>query len=193
MLNLVTPPAVEPVSVADVKAHLRVDIDDDDTLLGGLITAAREWCEMFTWRAFIEQTWDYGLGGWPARAIAVPRPNLLSVTSVTYYDEANASAVFNSANYYVDTLSKPGRIVLNAGSNWPSATLRPVNGVIVRFVAGFGDEGTDVPEAIRTAIKLLVGDLYENRESTIVAQGVSVVDAPFGVKALLMPYRMKGF
>lgn len=192
MLQLITAPTEEPITLAEAKLHLRVDTDADDALITAFITAARQWAEEYTWRAFVTQTWDYALDAWPHNGqIYMPRPTLQSVTTVTYTDENGSAAVMSDADYFVDVIKKPGRIVLNSNSTWPSVTLRRSSGIVIRFVAGYG-AASAVPEQVKAAIKLIVGDLYENRESTIVAQGVSVVDAPFGAKALLNPLRMRG-
>lgn len=185
-----TGPAEEPVTVAEAKAHLRVDSAADDALIGSLITAAREHVESHCRRALVAQTWDLFLDGWPVgEEIVLPLPRLVSVESVQYHDAGGGSTTFGAGNYVVDVAGEPGRVRLVAGVSWPSAELRVVNGVQVRFVAGYGGAG-DVPRAVRQAVLLLVGALYENREEVIVAQGVSVGVLPFGVGALLGPYRV---
>ena len=84
-------------------------------------------------------------------------------------------------------------MVLKKGEAWPSVTLAAANGVRVRYVAGYGAAGSNVPQAIRQAILLVIGSLYENREDVLVAQGVSIGVLPFGVVALLAPYRIYGW
>lgn len=188
-LTLVTGPAGEPVDVEAAKAHLRVDIDDDDDLIGGLIVAARQHVEAHTRRALMTQTWELVRDYFPAGGIRVPLPPLQSVESITYIDEDGGEGVVPAEDYLVDTAQQPGRIVLRNGASWPAVTLQEVGGVRVRFTAGYGD-AEDVPQGIKQAILLLVGTLYENREDTLVAQGVTVMRIPFGVEALLMPLRV---
>lgn len=188
-LVMVTGPAEEPVSVEEAKLHLRVSTAADDALIGYLIAAAREWVETFCRRALVTQTWDLFLDAWPTGdQIVLSYPPLRSVTSVQFHRADGTSGTVSSLEYVVDTASEPGRLRLVAGAGWPAAELRVVNGVQVRFSAGYGGAG-DVPEGIRQAIKLLVGGLYENREEVIVAQGVSIGVLPFGVRALLSPFR----
>lgn len=188
-VTLVTPPAVEPVSLIEAKSHLRVDFSDDDTLIRSYITAARGYVEQHLRRALVTQTWESVLDYWPATGrLMLPFPPLQSVTSVTYYDEDGASAVFASSNYLVDAVGEPGCIVLKTNKSWPTVTLQETNGVVVRFVAGYG-VAADVPEAIKAAIKLTLGTLYENREGAQVLPGVTSAVLPFGVAELLMPYR----
>ena len=192
-LKLITAPATEPVSASEAKSHLRVDTTADDTLIGTLITAARQHVENHLRRALITQTWELVMDAFPAGdVIRLPRPPLVSVTSIKYTDEDGNESTFSSAAYVVDTDSTKGRVVLKSGETWPSDTLAAANGVRVRYVAGYG-EASAVPRPIRQAILLLIGTLYENRESVLVAQGVTVAQLPFGVEALLMPYRIFGW
>lgn len=192
-LKLITAPATEPVTASEAKSHLRVDTTADDTLIGTLITAARQHVENHLRRALITQTWELVMDAFPAGdVIRLPRPPLVSVTSIKYTDVAGSESTFSSAAYVVDTDSTKGRVVLKSGESWPSDTLAAANGVRVRYVAGYGSAAA-VPNPIRQAILLLIGTLYENRESVLVAQGVTVAQLPFGVEALLMPYRIFGW
>lgn len=189
-MTVVTPPAAEPVSTTQAKLHLRVDISADDTLIANLVQAAREHVEVFLRRALVTQTWEYVMDAFPAESwLALPRPPLQSVTSITYYDEDGNGTVFSSSNYLVDTDSQPGRIVLKTGYTWPSTTLQAANGVRIRYVAGYGD-ADDVPEFAVAALLLLLGDLYENRENTLVGQGFASAELPFAAKALMWPHRI---
>lgn len=192
-LKLITAPATEPVTSSEAKSHLRVDTTADDTLIGTLITAARQHVENHLRRALITQTWELVMDAFPAGdVIRLPRPPLVSVTSIKYTDVAGNESTLSSAAYVVDTDSTKGRVVLKSGESWPSDTLAAANGVRVRYVAGYGSAAA-VPNPIRQAILLLIGTLYENRESVLVAQGVTVAQLPFGVEALLMPYRIFGW
>lgn len=189
-LKLITAPATEPVTLTEAKAHLRVDFSDDDTYIGVLITAARQWAEEFTRRAFVTQTWDLTGDTWPAGdRIVLPLGNLQSVTSVTGTDESGTVTTVSSSSYVVDTSGEPGRIVLKSASAWPSTTVRP-GGFAVRFVCGYGAAAA-VPEAVKAGIKLLIGHLYENREDVVV--GVMATQVPMGARALLWPYRIVGW
>lgn len=190
-LQLVTAPAEEPVSLSEAKSHLRVDISDDDTLIGGLIASSREIVEQITRRALVTQTWKVVLDQFPAgQELALPLPPLLSVTSIIYTDKDGTENTFASSNYVVDTGSEPGRIVLQHGCAWPSVTLYPVAAVSVQYVAGYG-AASDVPETIKHAMKLLIGDFYENRENTLIGAGVRQL--PMSVTALLWPHRVLEF
>lgn len=164
---LVTAPTVEPITVADAKAHMRIGHNEDDALIAALITASRRLCETITRRALITQTWDLYLDAFPAgRAIQLPKSPLQSVTTVTYTDEDNTTTTFASTNYVVDTVSVPGCVVLTPSADWPSVNLWSVNAVKVRYVAGYG-VATAIPETVKLAMKMVIGHWYEHREVQI--------------------------
>lgn len=187
-LVLVTAPAEEPVTTAEAKSHLRVDIADDDGLIDDLVSGCREQVENHTRRALVTQTWDLFFDAWPAGDILIPRPPLQSVTGVYYTNDEGVETQVSSSIYLVDVKREPGRVVLKSGESWPSATLQGINGVRVRFVAGYGAAAA-VPGPIKSALKLWLGDLYENRENTLIGIGTAVVEMPFAARALLSPYR----
>lgn len=187
-LSLVTAPAAEPITLAEAKAHLRVDITDDDSLITALITAARQHVEVITRRQLITATWDLTLDTWPdGDTILVPLPPLQSVTSITYKDSAGTVYTLPTIDYIVDTAEEPGRVVLAYGKTWPSTTLYPAGAITVRFTAGYGAAAA-VPQAIKQALLLMIGHWYENREA--VAGGTVQREVPFAVEALLWPYRV---
>ena len=181
-IKVITPPSVEPVSLTEIKAHLNIGGTLDDTILTAYIKVAREWCESYQNRAYITQTLELTLDDYPASIQDIPRPPLQSVTSIKYYDENQVEATFSNTKYMVDTSSFVGRIALLGSNLYPTTTLRTINGVVIRYVAGYGNAATDVPEMVKHAIKLLAGHLYEHREDTIER---ALENIPFGVKALL--------
>ena len=185
-------PTVEPVSLAEAKAHCRVDVSDDDTLLGNLIKAARTHVETVCRprRALVNETWLWVADAWPASdTIELGVAPLSSVTSVKYTNDAGVEATLAATNYLVDTYSEPGRLRLKSTASWPSVTLRELNGLIVTFVAGYGAAASNVPEPFRQAMLLLIGHWYENREAQIVSGAVPKA-LEFAVDALLAPWRM---
>ena len=165
-----TPVATEPLSLVEAKLHCRVDVTDDDALLTALITAARQHAESFTHRALAPQTWDLKLdafpcGGWQA-PIVLPMPPTTAVTSIGYVDTAGVSQTWSAANYTTEfpsgEMAAPARIVPIYGVTWPQ-TQRVINAVTVRFVAGY----TTTPEAVKHAMKLLIGHWYAHRETVV--------------------------
>ena len=154
----------------------------DDTLLTGLIQAAREYAEGYQNRALCTQTWELVLDSWPSESyIEIPLPPLQSVTSIKYKDTAGVESTWADTNYIVDIDSFLGRLVWGYGVTWPTVTLYPAGGIRIRFVAGYGLAAA-VPGMTKAAILLLIGHLYENREA---GQEKALQEIPFGVKSLL--------
>lgn len=182
-VKLITAPASEPLTLAEAKLHLRVDVADDDTLITALIVAARQYCESVLWRALMPQTWEFYLDEWPCDdEIELPKPPLQSVTSVKYTNSVGATTTMSAGDYTVDTASEPGRVVLNYGTWWPTVTLATANPIAIRYVCGYAD-AVHVPETIKAAMKLLIGHLYENREAVVA--GLIVTSVPLAVESLL--------
>lgn len=189
ILTQVTGPAVEPVTLAEAKAHLRLETNLDDAYVTALITAAREYVEKIAWRAFVNQTWMLTLDGF-ADVIELPKGKLVSVASVQYLDENNVSQVVPTTVYELDTLSLPGRILLKHGQSWP-ATLSRWNAVNVTYDVGEGPAASDVPEPVKHVIKLLISQMYEHRTPEVT--GTIVSQVKFAVDALLYNYRLMRF
>ncbi len=198
----VTAPAYEPVTLANTRTHLRLTATGspashpDDSYIESLITAAREYAEIFTRRALITQTWDMWLDDWPADDyFELPKPPLQSITSITYKDTDGTSySLTEGTDFVVDTDSTFGRVVLEWDESWPTTSLHPKNPIKVRFVCGYSpnsdsppDYRANVPQMIKQAIYLVVGHLYNNREDTIA--GVALQNIPTGAQSLLYPYR----
>lgn len=190
-LALYTAPVIEPVTLNEAKAHLRVDHNNEDALVTSLIKAAREYAEMFTNRALISQVWEMTLDYFPAcNVIELPKPPLQSVSSITYVDTNGDTQTWNSSNYQSDNTTVFGRITPAYGVEWPS-TQSVVNAVTIRFLAGYGDDVTEVPQSIRQGILMVISDLYDGRQSSVL--GVSVSPAPMTAKLLLSSERAVRF
>lgn len=184
-LRLVTPPTVEPVTLVDAKAHLRITSSAEDALLAGLITAARQVAESECRRALITQTWEKVLDEFPDE-IELPYPPIQAITSIVYIDTAGAQQTLASAGYFLDSKSEPGWVAPAYGYTWPQ-TQDAWNVVTITYRAGYGSQASDVPQAIRQWILLMVGHYYENREASV--PGVVMTPLPF-IAGLLDPYRV---
>jgi uncharacterized phiE125 gp8 family phage protein len=219
----VTPPAVQPVTLAEARLRLRVDtwgspplhVDDDD--ITAMILAATQYLDGpsgILGRALIDQTWDLKLDGFPywggavfdehrvqygycEAAIDVPLPPLIAVTSITYVDVDEATQTLASSAYQVLGLGGTARaqIVPVYGTTWPVA--HPMReSVTVRFRCGYEGSGSpvdaaaNVPAPIKTAILLLAGHFYQNREAVVTGAVSAALE--LGVKALVAPYRLTG-
>ncbi len=187
-VRIVTQPTEEPLSLDEVKAHLRVDGAEEDALLSHYLQAARLTAERQCWRQIAKATLEWSIDCFPAdECLFIPRPPLISITSIKYVDPNADTQTFDPVNYYVDPLGEPGRVVLKSGSAWPVTNLQP-GSVLVRYEAGYADAAS-VPADLKTALLLLVGHLYENREAVLA--GAAANELPFGVDALLTPHRFR--
>jgi len=180
-------PAIEPITIRELKQHLRIEDDGEDEYLAALIQECTQELEDTTGLALITQTWQLTLDRWPTRGrepwwdgvrqgsiaelhgpanatdVRLPRYPLASITSCTVYDEDGTStAVTVGSTFDVDTASLPGRLTLQVGATWPVA-LRANNAIEIVYVAGYGAEPDDVPTPIRRAIRQLAAFAYEHR------------------------------
>lgn len=183
-LSLVTAPGIEPISLVEAKASLKIDSDDENEPLDALIRATRFRCESITGRQLNTATWELGLPQFPCEyVIEIPKPPLLSIVSISYVDTAGATQVWDSSNYQVDAPAGPfaafGRIQPAYGVSWPTTRGDTVNAVLVRFTAGYGATAASVPADIRYAMRLLLNAWYDGG-----------IDDDARARALLTPYKV---
>jgi uncharacterized phiE125 gp8 family phage protein len=202
-LQLVTPPAEEPVSLIDAKFHLRVDFDEDDTLIASLITAARLAAETKTGRQFTTARWKMVLDSFPGpslmgvpegqaftlpgHAILLPKCPVQAVVAIHYLDMGAVEQTMPAATYTVDNACEPARITPVFGQIWPIC-LPQIGAVSVTFDAGYG-AAAQIPEGIKSWIKLRVGSLYAHREEVAVVSRGRLEALPF-IEGLLDPYKV---
>ena len=153
-------PAAEPVTLADVKAHLRLAHASEDELLASLVRAAREDVERATGMALIDQNWRLALHAWPSQGcVPIARHPVREILSVTVYGSEGEASLIDPAGYQLDMLSRPARLHFETRPE----PLRVLNGIEIDFSAGFGEAGTDVPDLLKRAILVLVAHWYEFR------------------------------
>jgi hypothetical protein len=184
LLKIITPPAIEPLTADEVKIHARISYDVEDALIEQWISSARKTAEGFQRRAYIAQTLELSFDKFPAVPILLPRPPAIWVKSIKYYDYLNAVTTLyekfddpltttaeggdepaTNDDFLIDTDNEPGRICFAYGDSWPSVVLRDMNAVKIRYIAGYGDAVTDVPESVKDAIMLYCAHMNENRAS----------------------------
>lgn len=146
-LQRLVPPTTEPISVADAKQHLRIVVNDEDTLIQSYIAAAREWVETFCNRTLVKTTWKYQADCFPwywngiddgySLGFRLPRAPLISVSGITYVDENGTTQTLSSSYYDTDYNTEPGLVSLAYNQTWPS-TRATRNAVAVTYLAGYG-------------------------------------------------------
>jgi uncharacterized phiE125 gp8 family phage protein len=187
-LVLTSGPALEPVTVAEAKAQLRVDATDEDTLIASLILTSRLHVEAALGLALITQSWRLMLDRWGAdAALELPLRPLQSIDAVRVLPAEGAAVVIAPTNYLADVASVPPRLV-RTGMIWPQPG-KAANGIEIDLTAGFGAAADDVPAPLRQALLLLVAHWYERREPIEV--GSPETSIPNSVSDLLAPYRLK--
>ena len=188
--QLITAPIAEPLSLAEVKAHLRVDIADDDALITLLIVAARQYCEQATARSLVTQQWALVMDGFYAtgsQVISLERGPVQSIDSIAYLDMGGVQQVMPATDYAADLTGMLARITPRFGKIWP-ITLPQIGTAAINFTAGFGAP-VAVPEGLKSWMKLRIGSLYRNREAVLVDGRIDVVPLPF-IDSLLDAYRI---
>lgn len=162
-ITLKTAPSVEPVTAAQMREYLRLSDTSQDTLLESLITAARCAVEGDTGRTLIT-TSHYVYFDAFEEVMELARPPVQSITAIKYYDESNVQRTLASTEYVLDAATLFGRLYPAYENAWPGTASRK-NAVEVDLKCGYGDNPTDVPEALRVAVKMLAADLYEHPEA----------------------------
>jgi uncharacterized phiE125 gp8 family phage protein len=186
-LVLTSGPAVEPVTVAEAKAHLRVDGTAEDVLISSLILTSRLHIEAALGLALITQSWRLLLDQWPkGMSVELPMRPVQSIGSVTVYGADLTPVVLAATDYILEGQGVPPRLT-RTGPFWPPA-LRAASGIEIVFTAGFGAAATDVPAPIRHALMMLIAHWYEHRDPIEI--GTAEANIPASISELLMPYRV---
>lgn len=175
--------ASEPVSLSEAKAHCRVDGDDDDTLLSGLIAAARGHVEAYCGTVLMSQTVAIKCDGFADFAL-FPIVPLSSVTSVSYVDTAGATQTLSTGVYEVRSDGLIASLALKGGQSWPDT--QAGSRITVTAVVGY----STLPDPVQHAVKLLIGQWYDNRAA---ATEKPLIAMPNAVEALLTNHRLYSF
>jgi uncharacterized phiE125 gp8 family phage protein len=181
---IVTPPTIEPLSLAEAKQWLRVDHIDDDGLITSLIRAAREIVEARTGRALMGQVWRIVADAWPTDGrLKLPITPVASITTVRIFDAAGVPSTIAASAYALVAGEEPPVLAVTS----VPAPGRQRSGIEIDVVAGYGVAAQDCPAPLRQAMRLLLRQAYETRGP---AGGPSTPETLRDIEALLSPYRV---
>lgn len=170
--KLITPPTALALTLEDAKGQLNIDLEFtlDDLLIESYIHAAAAFVEKRIQGALMAQTWEAQLADFKS-CIELLKSNISDITSVKYYDSANADITVGTSNYQKDLASVPARLIFNSSYAWPTVYDR-FDAIRVGFTAGFASAAA-VPYDIRIALKMLVTHYYENRSPEVVGASIA--------------------
>jgi len=179
----ITDAAVEPISVTDFKTNTKVDgTGEDASTIPLYIGAARRHFEAKTDRILMTQTWEEYYDYAPSY-VYIQKAPLQSVTHIKYLDEDDVEQTLATASYTVDTKGVCPRIKI---IDKPTVSDK-INNFWVRFVVGYGDASTDVPQDMIMAVTYMASHFYENRLPIV--SGTVVNEVPMTFKSLTDPHR----
>jgi len=189
--KITVPPTTEPLTLAEAKAHLRVEFDDDDTLIEALVSAARSAAEEYTNRAIMPQTVQHVLPWFPCAdgrnefgAVRLFRSPFASLTSVDYWDADNAAQEIDVNDLIVVGTAEPALVCPAVDTEWPETANRP-DAVTITYQAGYANAAA-VPKPVKQSVLLMVATWYERRED-------QVQQLPRASEALLQPYIVREY
>ena len=189
-LELVTAPSTTPVTTAEAKDWLRVDISDDDTLIDSLIENATDQVQIVTGRQLVTATYDYFAESWELNnkgCVEIPLGNVASITSIKYKDTDEVLQTWDSSKYEVNFKTQIVQIRPISTENFPSLG-DEFNPVEIRFTAGYG-AASAVPDRLKTSIYMMVADAYEHREQM---SEIKLDENP-AVNRILWNFRLRDF
>lgn len=197
--EIIEGPYAEPITLAEAKAHLRVDDSDSDDYITALIVAARESAELFCQRSFVQRRYRLTLDGFPRGrgcAMYLPMGPVIAVDHIKYYDTDSALVTWDSADYIVDTSQTPARVVPTVDETWPTDVEGRIASVQVQYLAGYSadsssptDYAANVPKSAKQGMLFHIGHMFENRQDVVV--GRIATEMPGASRAMLYPYRVE--
>jgi uncharacterized phiE125 gp8 family phage protein len=160
-LKLITPPAAEPLTLAQAKSQLRIpaSITTYDEDVGDALAAARAYIENITRNCLINQTWDQTFDEFPSAAILLRKYPVQSIVGLYYFDELGAEQTIAAENFYLDNTSDYHWLVPNSAYVWPE-TLDAINSIRIRMLVGHGADKDDIPPVLVQAVRLSLNNYY---------------------------------
>jgi len=178
------PDATNVVSLVVAKNHLRVTSSDDDTLITSLITAAQEMVQKYT-GTFLQRTGLTFYSDYFIDFMDLHAGPLLTITSVQYKNTSDATITVSASDYQLDGKSYPARLRL---TTIPTEIKDELNAINIQTISGYDTD--DRPQALVSAMLLIIGHLYENRQDVTRFKHFEI---PMASKYLMEPYRLKSF
>ncbi len=183
---LITPPSAEPLTLAEVKAHLRLDGGDEDELLLSLMKTAQAFLEGETGLCLIAQSWRLYLDRWPRDGVMrILKSPLQAIQSVTVYGLDGEAVDVSLEDHLLDGAGRPARLWLRD----PPSPGRAVNGIEIDFSAGYGEAGTDVPDTLKRAMLIHIGHMFAFRG--VISADQQPAGVPDGYERLIAPFRLR--
>ncbi|SHF50253.1 head-tail connector protein [Caloramator proteoclasticus] len=182
-LKVIEGPKADVLTLEEVKSHLRVDGDDEDSIISSYIKAAREYAEIFTGRSFVEKTYEYVVNPKEKYAyIELPMPPLIEVLEVLCVDKNNQELKLTEGyDYYVLKGYDESLIYPSLERGWPKESLERIGSIKIKYRTGY----SEAPMPVKQAILILTSHFYESRENLTTKDYKEI---PFGVSTLLRPF-----
>lgn len=197
-LELVTPATTPLVTVAEMKAHGRLDtVPEGDDFMEALVEAATARAQDITRRAFLTEAWRLTMDRWPgavadewwngvregipsqceAGSFLIRKAPFVAVTAIKTVNEDGTETTWDASAYFATAEAGFGRVAKRTGETWPLVVppVRSVGGIRVAFTAGYGTDPSNVPAPIRQAVKMIAQHLYENREAQEIPNAAAMI------------------
>lgn len=184
-LILSQPPMAEPITLQELKDHLRIDHALEDTLLSGLIATARQYLEYRTGLGLMEQEWRLCLDDWPQnRCILIHKSPIRAIDEIEQFGVDGVPQIVDQNQMLLDSKSSPARLFTGA-QNVPGQMM---NGIEITFTVGYSS-ASDVPDMLKRAILIHAAFAYEFRG--VVAPEMQPAAVPDGYEALISQWVRK--
>tara|TARA_R110000751_G_scaffold119032_2_gene219511 strand:- start:2480 stop:3085 length:606 start_codon:yes stop_codon:yes gene_type:complete len=188
---IATPSGLKAITTLEAKQHLRVAHSDDDTYIDSLVLSAQQtiesYCNILLFRQTVIQYADTFMDVGELYFSPVKNSGAVAVTSITYTDPDLATVTWAASNYIADIYASPVRIGMTPDGTLPTIA-NQLNAVKITYSVGVNSASL-IPEALKQAILILVGQWYENRQVAVVGRSVGTI--PMTAQYLMNPYKVQ--